>query len=316
MILRRVLQVIPVILIVVTITFVLTRMIPGDPAAMLAGPHASAETIEMLRESLGLNDSKFTQYIRYFSELLRGDFGTSIAYGTPVVKMVAQKLPNTLLLAFTSLTIAILLGMGIGIVSAVKQYSIIDYAFMLLALIGVSVPIFWLGLMLVLKFSVEWNILPVFGMGSLDKGIWDFVSHMILPTVCLVCIPCATFARITRSSMLEVIHSDFIKSLRARGIKEIKIVLKHALKNALPPIVTVLGMQIAGAFMGAILTESIFSWPGMGTMILNSINNRDYIVVQGVVVMSAVVFAFVNMFVDIIYMLIDPRVNYSGEGGR
>lgn len=316
MILRRVLQVIPVILVVVTITFVLTRMIPGDPAAMLAGQHATAETIAKIRDELGLNDSMFTQYLRYLMDLLRGDFGTSIAYGTPVVKMVAQKLPNTLLLAFTSLTIAILLGVNIGIVSAIKQYSIFDYVFMLLALIGISVPVFWLGLMLVLKFSVEWNVLPVFGMGSLDKGIWDFVSHMILPTVCLVCIPCATFARITRSSMLEVIHSDFIKSLRARGIKQTKVVLKHALKNALPPIVTVLGMQIAGAFMGAILTESIFSWPGMGTMILNSINNRDYIVVQGIVVMSAVVFAFVNMFVDIIYMFIDPRVNYSGEGAR
>lgn len=316
MILRRVLQVIPVILIVVTITFVLTRMIPGDPAAMLAGPQASAETVAKLRDELGLNDSMLTQYLRYLVDLLRGNFGTSLAYGIPVAQMVMDKLPNTLLLAFTSLTIAIILGMGIGIVSAVKQYSMFDYVFMFLALIGISIPVFWLGLMLVLKFSVEWNLLPVFGMGSLDKGLWNFISHMILPTICLVTIPCATFARITRSSMLEVINSEFIKSIRARGIKERIIVLKHALKNALPPIVTVLGMQIAGAFTGAILTESIFSWPGMGTMILNSINNRDYIVVQGVVVMSAVVFAFVNMFVDIIYMLIDPRVSYSGEGGR
>ncbi len=316
MILKRILQIIPVMLIVVTMTFVLTRMIPGDPAAMMAGQTATKETIEKLREQYGLNDPLPMQYVRYLKDLIHGDFGTSIAYRTKVTDMVKSKLGPTLVLAFTSLVIAIILGVGIGMVSAIKQYSAFDYIFMLLALIGVSVPVFWLGLMLVLKFSVQLRLLPVFGMGSMRKGLWDVISHMVLPTVCLVCIPCATFARITRSSMLEVIHSDYIKSIRARGIKERKIILKHGLKNALPPIITVLGMQIAGSFMGAILTESIFSWPGMGTMILNSINNRDYTVIQGVVVMAALVFVVVNMLIDIIFMLIDPRVNYSAEGGR
>ncbi len=316
MIIRRVLQVIPILFIVVTITFVLTRMIPGDPASMLAGPQATAETIEKIREEYGLNDSMWKQYLDYLVNLLHGDFGTSMAYGTKVTKTVGDKLPNTLVLAFTSLVFAIILGIGIGMVSAIKQYSLFDYIFMLIALIGVSVPIFWLGLMLVLKFSVQLAWLPVTGMGSFQKGIWDVISHMILPCVCLVCIPCATFARITRSSMLEVIHSDYIKSMKARGIKQSKIILKHAFKNALPPIITVLGMQIAGSFMGAILTESIFAWPGMGTMILNSINNRDYAVIQGVVVMAAGIFVIINMLVDIVFILIDPRVDYSGEGGH
>ena len=315
-ILKRMLQMIPVMLIVVTITFVLTRMIPGDPASMLAGPHASAETLEKIKEEYGLNDSMGKQYIRYLGNLLKGDFGTSIAYGTKVTAMVAEKLPPTLTLAFTSLIISIILGVGIGMISAIKQYSAFDYIFMLIALIGISVPVFWLGIMLVMKFSVQWQLLPTLGQGSIENGLWDVISHMILPVVCLVCIPCATFARTTRSSMLEVIHSDFIKSMKARGIRQFSIIMKHALKNALPPIMTVLGMQIAGAFMGAILTESIFSWQGMGTLILNSINNRDYAVVQGVVVVSAMIFVIVNMVIDVIFMFIDPRVSFEGEGGR
>ena len=316
MIFRRALQVIPILFIVVTLTFILTRMIPGDPASMLAGPQATAETIEKIRDEMGLNDSMWKQYTRYIADMLRGDFGTSMAYGTKVTDMVASKLPSTLLLAFTSLVFAIILGIGIGMVSAIKQYSLFDYIFMLIALIGVSVPVFWLGLMLVLKFSVQLSWLPVTGMGSLKNGLWDVVAHMVLPCVCLICHPCDTFARITRSSMLEVIHSDYIKSMKARGIRQTKIIMKHAFKNALPPCITVLGMQIAGSFMGAILTESIFAWPGMGTMILNSINNRDYAVIQGVVVMAAGVFVIINLLVDIAFMLIDPRVDYSGEGGH
>jgi len=315
-IIKRMLQMIPVMLIVVTITFVLTRMIPGDPASMLAGPHASAETLEKIREEYGLNDSMGKQYVRYLTNLLKGDFGTSIAYGTKVADMVLEKLPPTLTLSFTSLFISIILGVGIGMISAIKQYSAFDYIFMIVALVGISVPVFWLGIMLVMKFSVQWQLLPAIGQGNIANGLWDVISHMILPVVCLVCIPCATFARTTRSSMLEVIHSDFIKSMKARGIRQFSIIMKHALKNALPPILTVLGMQIAGAFMGAILTESIFSCQGMGTLILNSISNRDYAVVQGVVVMAAMIFVIVNMLIDVIFMLIDPRVNFEGEGGR
>ena len=233
-------------------------------------------------------------------------------YNQPVLDLIAERIPSTLQITVTALVIALILGVTIGMFSALHQYSVMDYVFMVLALVGVSMPIFWLGMMLVNQFSVQWGLLPALGRGSLDVKLWDFVSHMILPCTCLATIPMATFARFTRSSMLEVIHNDSIKALRARGISERSVIWKHALKNALPPIVTVLGLQIANCFTGAILTESIFSWPGMGTMIVNAINNRDYMLIQGVVLFFALVFVIVNLLVDIAYMLINPRVSYEG----
>ena len=195
--------------------------------------------------------------------------------------IILSRLPSTLMITITGLVLAILVGIPIGVESAVKQNSAFDYIFMVLALVGVSMPIFWLGLMLVLTFSVNLGWLPVMGMGNIAKGAWDVISHMILPCLCLATIPAATFARITRSSMLESINADYVKALRSRGIKESVIIWKHAFKNALPPIVTVLGIQLAGAFAGAILTETIFSWPGLGTLIVNAVNGRDYALIQG-----------------------------------
>ena len=311
-ILKRVLQCIPTLFIVVTFTFVLTRMIPGNPAATILGPQASAADIQAMEIKLGLDQPKLTQFIDYIGNVLHGDFGTSYMYNQPVLDLIAERIPSTLQITVTALVIALILGVAIGMFSALHQYSLMDYVFMVLALVGVSMPIFWLGMMLVNQFSVQWGLLPALGRGSLDVGLWDFVSHMILPCTCLANIPMATFARITRSSMLEVIHNDSIKALRARGISERSVIWKHALKNALPPIVTVLGLQIASCFTGAILTESIFSWPGMGTMIVNAINNRDYMLIQGVVLFFALVFVVVNLLVDIAYMLINPRVSYEG----
>ena len=315
-ILKRILQSIPTLLIVITITFVLTRMIPGNPARTILGPQASAQDIAEMEIKLGLNKSKLEQYADYMIGILHGDFGTSYVYNRPVTSLIAERIPNTLVITLTSLVIAIFIGVGIGVLSAIKQYSILDYIFMILALVGVSMPIFWLGLMLVNLFSVQLGWLPALGMGSMSKGIGDVISHMVLPCFCLATIPTATFARITRSSMLEVIHSDSIKALRARGIKENSIIWKHALKNALPPIVTVLGLQLASAFTGAILTESIFSWPGMGTMIVSAIDNRDYMLIQGTVLFIAVVFVVVNLLVDVVYMIINPRVSYDSKGGN
>ncbi|HJG61597.1 MAG TPA: ABC transporter permease, partial [Enorma massiliensis] len=207
-----------------------------------------------------------------------------------------------------------LVGIPIGVESALHQNSILDYVFMVVALVGVSMPIFWLGLMLVLTFSVNLGLLPAMGMGTFSNGVWDVVSHMILPVFCLATIPAATLARISRSSMLDTIGTDYIKSLRSRGIKETLVIWKHAFKNALPPIVTVLGLQIASAFTGAILTETIFSWPGLGTLIVNAVNGRDYSLIQGTVLFTAVVFVVVNLVVDIIYAVINPRVSYEGGG--
>ena len=311
-ILKRILQVIPVLFVVVTFTFMLTRMIPGDPATMMLGPQASPDAIAMMKEKLGLNKPMLQQYIDYFLGIFQGDFGYSYSYSSSVMPLIMSKIPATLSITLTGLVLAILVGVPIGVESAVKQNTAFDYIFMVLALIGVSMPIFWLGLMLVLNFSVNLGWLPAMGMGSMAKGAWDVISHMILPCFCLATIPAATFARITRSSMLETINSDYVKSLRARGVKESLIVWKHAFKNALPPILTVLGLQLAYCFSGAVLTESIFSWPGMGTLIVNAVNSRDYSLIQGVVLFSAVAFVFINLVVDIIYMFINPRVNYEG----
>lgn len=313
-ILRRVLQAIPVLLVVITVTFVLTRMIPGDPALTMLGPQASEEAVEAMRERLGLNEPLLTQFVNYLLGVFQGDFGWSTSYNTDVMPLILSRLPSTLSITLTALIIAMLIGIPIGVESALKQNTWFDYVFMVIALIGVSMPIFWLGLMLVLTFSVNLGLLPAMGMGSWSNGIGDVASHMVLPVLCLATIPASTFARISRSSMLDTIGSDYIKALRSRGIKETVVIWKHAFKNALPPILTVLGLQVASAFTGAILTESIFSWPGIGTLIVNAVNSRDYSLIQGTVLFTAVVFVVVNLVVDIIYTIINPRVSYEGGG--
>jgi peptide/nickel transport system permease protein len=311
-ILIRCLQIIPSLFVVVTLTFVLTRMIPGDPARAVLGPQASVEDVEKMRETMGLNQPLAAQYKDYMINIVKGDFGTSYSYNQPVFSLIARRIPSTLLIALPAVLIALIGGLFIGVTSAVHQGTLFDYVFMILALVGVSMPIFWLGLMLVLVFSVNLGWLPVLGMGDISKGLGDVIRHMVLPCFCLATIPMATFSRITRSSILESIHGDSIRALRARGIKESVVIWKYALKSALPPLITVLGLQLAGCFAGAILTETIFSWPGMGTLIVGAIDNRDYVLIQGAVLVIALAFVMINMFVDVIYMIINPNVNYEG----
>lgn len=308
MMLKRFLQTIPTLFIVVTITFCLTRMLPGDPAVAILGIEAKQEDIEAMRAEMNLDKSLPEQYQLYISGLVKGDFGYSYSYRQDVFKLITSRIPNTLSLTLVALAFAFVIGTSVGIVAAIKQNTMLDYIFMVLALIGVSMPIFWLALMLVLQFSVKMNLLPVMGMGDWSKGFGDVVSHMILPGFCLATIPMATFARTTRSSMIETLSSDYIRCLRARGVREWKVILIHGLKNALPPLITVLGLQIANTFTGAIITEGIFSWPGMGTMINTAINNRDYSLIQGTVLFSAIMFVFCNMLVDMAYMLLNPKV--------
>lgn len=312
LILKRLLQTIPTLLVVVTLTFLLTRMLPGDPAVAILGIEAKHEDIVLMREKMNLNKSIPEQYILYIKDLANGDFGYSYAYNQDVLDLIISRIPNTISLTMTALVLALLVGTGIGIIAAIKQNTIIDYVFMVLALIGVSMPIFWMALMLVLQFSVKMNLLPVMGMGSLSNGMGDVVRHMLLPAVCLATIPMATFARTTRSSMIEKLSSDSVRCLHARGIHSGKVIFIHALKNALPPIVTMLGLQVAQTFTGAIITEGIFAWPGMGTMINTAINNRDYALIQGTVLFSAIMFVFCNMLVDVAYMLLNPKVKYGG----
>ena len=275
MMLKRFLQTIPTVFIVVTITFCLTRMLPGDPAVAILGIEAKQEDIEAMRAKMNLDKSLPEQYKLYITGLVKGDFGYSYSYRQDVFPLIISRIPNTLSLTLVALCIAFVIGTLVGIVAAIKQNTLFDYVFMLLALVGVSMPVFWMALMLVLQFSVKMNLLPVMGMGDWSKGFGDVVSHMVLPGFCLATIPMATFARTTRSSMIETLSSDYIRCLRARGVREWKVIMIHGLKNSLPPLVTVLGLQIASTFTGAIITEGIFSWPGMGTMINTAINNRD-----------------------------------------
>ena len=286
----------------------LTRMLPGDPAVAILGIEATDEDIEALRAEMNLDKSLPEQYVLYLEDLAHGDFGYSYSYRQDVLGLIISRIPNTISLTLVALAIAAVIGTSLGILAAVKQNTIVDYIVMLLALVGVSMPNFWMALMLVLQFSVKMNLLPVMGMGDMSKGIGDVVLHMILPCICLASTPMATFARTIRSSMVETLSSDYVRCLRARGVREWKVICLHSLKNALPPLVTVLGLQIAGTFTGAIITEGIFSWPGMGTMINTAINNRDYSLIQGAVLFSAIMFVFCNMLVDIAYMILNPKV--------
>ena len=313
MILKRIFQLIPVLLITMSMTFVITRVLPGNPAVSILGPQATVEDIAKMEEEMGLHDPMPVKYINYMKRILTGDLGTSYRYNRPVADLIFEKLPNTLQIALASLIIALLIGVPVGIISAVKQYSLFDYISMIAALIGVSMPSFWLGLMLVLIFSVNLGWFPTMGMGVISNGIGDVISHLFLPSLCLSFGSMANFARISRSSMLEVIDQDYMKAVRAKGIRENVVIIKHGLKNALPPIVTVLGMRIAALMTGAIMIETIFSWPGIGRLIVDAINNNDFEMIQGTVLFMAILYVTVNLVVDIIYLYINPKVSYESE---
>ena len=308
---RRVVSLIPVLFFVSVIVFIITRIIPGDPAAVMLGETATEEAVERLRESMGLNDPLTVQYSHFLGDLLRGHLGDSPAYNKPVTQLIAQTLPNTMLLGFTAILLALFIAVPIGIFSACRQNSPIDYLGMLISLLGVSMPIYWLGMMLVYAFAVRINIFPAIGMGSLSEGLLDVVMHFTLPAICLATIPMANFARITRSSMLEVIRQDYIRTARAKGLKERVVIWKHGLKNALIPILTVIGMQISMMLSGAVLTETIFSWPGMGRLIVDAIEKRDFVVVQGTIMFLAFAFVLITLIVDILYAMFNPKVRFQ-----
>ncbi|MEH7381230.1 ABC transporter permease [Bacillus sp. JJ1533] len=314
-IIRRTLNMIPTLLIVAIIVFLITRMIPGDPAAVMLGPQASVQEIEALTEQLGLNQPLYVQFLDYISNLLKGDFGTSLAYDQPIIDLIKDRFPNTVVLAISALLIALIIGIPAGMIAAARQNSIWDYAVTTVSLIGVSMPVFWLGVMLVLYFSVNLGWFPATGMGTMEDGFGTYMSHLLLPSITLATIPMAQFARITRSSMLEVISQEYVKTARSKGLTEFIVICKHAFKNSLIPLLTVLGLQISSLLGGAVLTETIFSWPGMGTLIINAIEKRDFVVVQGTVLFVAIIFVVVNLIIDILYKVVNPRINYSTNKG-
>ncbi|MGG0935133.1 nickel ABC transporter permease [Brevibacillus centrosporus] len=300
---RRLLQMIPVLLGVILVVFLIMQMVPGDPAVLLAGEGASAETIANIRTQLGLDQPVMVQYFHYVTDVFTGDLGTSLRSNLPVFDEIMARLPATIELAIASIFVTIVLGMIAGIISATKQYSAADITIMIVALLGVSLPSFWLGLSLIYYFSVKLHLLPVAGWGT-----W---KHVILPAITLGAGGAAIVARMTRSSMLDVVRQDYIRTAKAKGLRETVIVYKHALKNALIPIITVVGLQFGYLLGGTVLVESVFAINGLGRLIVDAIRMRDLPVVQGGVLIASIIFVFVNLLVDVLYRYFNKRIDLN-----
>ncbi len=301
---RRLILTIPVVLGVSIIVFAIIRMLPGDPARAMAGPQASPQYIASVRARYGLDQPIPMQYVTFMSRAVQGDLGVSVFSRRPVLTEIGERFPRTLLLASVSLLLATAIGVPAGIISATKRNSLFDNASMIAALVGVAAPVFWLALMLQLLFAVQLGWFPSSGIGT--------AAHLVLPAVTLGAASAGLFARITRSSMLEVLREDYVTTARAKGLAENVVVYKHALKSAMIPVVTVLGLQFGILLGGAVLTETVFAWPGIGRLLVDSILRRDYPVVQATVMMLALLFVIINLVVDIAYAFLDPRIQYQG----
>lgn len=328
-ILRRILIVIPTLLGVTIIVFFMLRITPGDPAELLLGERATPESLEAMREYLGLNEPLHVQYGMFIKRVIQFDLGETIWSREKVSREIRQRFPATIELALVAMVISCFFGIILGIISATKQYSWFDYLSMVTSLFGVSMPVFWLGLMLMLIFSLTLGWLPMSGRIGVGTDIqiitnfyvldtilardWqafkDTLRHLILPAVALSTIPLAIIARMTRSSMLEVLRQDYIKTAKAKGLSQAKIVLKHALRNGLIPVITVVGLQFGILMGGAILTETVFAWPGVGKWLFDGVVKRDYMVIQGGTMLVATTFVIVNLIVDVLYAVINPRIS-------
>ena len=327
---RRIAESVPVLVGVSIVVFLFLRLIPGDPALVLLGERANEQGIQRMRDAMGLNQPLHIQYWRFADRLAHGDLGRSIRTGRPVLEEAAGRFPATIELGVTALTIAVVIGVGGGVVSATWRGSVVDHAARVFSLVGISMPIFWLGLVLIWLFAVQLQWLP--SDGRLDattryaprtgfvlldaalQGRGDLavtaLRHLVLPALALSTVPMAIIARMTRSSMLEVLRQDYIRTARAKGLKEYLVTTRHALKNASLPVVTIIGLQVGFLLSGAILTETIFSWPGIGRWVFEAILNRDYPVVQGITLVVAFIFVAVNLLVDVLYAALDPRIRY------
>jgi len=302
-ILRRILIALPTLLGVVVLVFLMVRLAPGDPAVLLAGEFATPETLEAIRARYGLDRGLPEQFLIYLEALLRGDLGESARSRRPVLEELKTYFPNTLELASAAILVAVLTGIPLGILAALRPGSSLDLSVMVLALLGVSMPVFWFGLLAILIFSVGLGWFPVAGKGTL--------AHLILPAITLGINATALLARMTRGTLLEVLSQDYIRTARAKGLAERVVIFKHALRNALIPVVTVVGLEFGTLLSGAVITETIFAWPGLGQLLVGSILARDYPVVQGAVLLVAITFVLINLLVDLLYATIDPRVRYD-----
>jgi peptide/nickel transport system permease protein len=312
------------------VVFVMVRAIPGDPAQILLGQAATPDQVADVRQRLGLDEPLVVQYLVFIRGALTGDLGDSLVVGQPVTSVLLERFPATLELTLAALFFAIAIGVPVGVIAAVRQYSLLDKITSVLALTGVSMPVFWLALVLVVVFTVRIDLLPFPGRVGGDvsftsytglylidtlitlnfPAFWDVLRHLILPAIALGTIPMAVITRMTRSSMLEVMNEDYVRTARAKGVVPGRVVFRHALRNAMLPTITVIGLQFGLLMGGAILTETIFGWPGVGQIAIESVNRRDYAMIQGVVLYGATFFVLVNLLVDVLYAVLDPRVRY------
>jgi len=293
----------PVLLGVTFLVYLIISLTPGDVASMMLGQGATKESVAALRHDMGLNDPILIQYGRYLGRLLHGDMGISYATQKPVIGEILSRFPNTLALAFCSILVSIAISIPVGVISAVKQYSLVDNLGMVLALIGISMPSFWLGLILIIVFAL--------GFGWFPSGGADQLKSIVLPALTLGVASTASIARTTRSSMLEVIRQDYIRTAKAKGLGTMSVILKHALRNALIPTLTVIGLEFGELLGGAILTETVFSWPGIGRLMVESIQRKDTPMVLGCIIVFSVAFSIVNLLIDILYAFVDPRIKTS-----
>lgn len=330
-ILRRLMLLVPILFGVSLAVFLVMHLFTVDPAEIILGQHATPEQVLVVREALGLNKPIHIQFWDYISNAARGDLGQSVITKTSITEELMKRFPATAELAVTAICIASVLGIILGVVSAVKQNSIFDYGAMVVALLGVSMPIFWLGLMMIIVFSVTLGWLPASGrigigfqpeeitglylidslLGGNMESFWNALKHLAMPAIALGAYSTAIIARMTRATMLETIRQDYVRTARAKGLREPVVVIKHALRNALIPIVTVIGLQMGALLGGAVLTETVFSWPGIGSYIVEGILVSDYPRVQGAVLLIGTIFVMVNLFVDILYCYLDPRIQHS-----
>jgi ABC-type dipeptide/oligopeptide/nickel transport system permease component len=301
--LRQIVQAAIVLLNVSLVVFVLVRIVPGDPARLMLGMEASEEAVQAARAQFGFDRPLYVQYAQFVGGALRGDLGQSVRFRRPVGDLLRESFPATLELALAATVIALLLAVPAGIYAAVHRDGVLDRLLMAGALIGQAMPIFWLGIMLITLFSVKLGWLPTSGRGSL--------AQLIMPSVTLSTYVMALLARLTRSNMLDVLREQYVRTARAKGLRETVIVHKHALMSAALPIVTVLGLQVGALLSGAVVTETVFNWPGIGTLALRAIQQRDYPVVQGVVLVTATAYVLINLGVDLLYAIIDPRIRYE-----
>lgn len=308
---RRLLAMVPVLLLVSMVVFSLLHLTPGDPALSILGEEATPQQVEALRNKLGLNQPIPVQYVKWLGAVLRGDLGRSVRSNQPVSEAIAERLPVTVELALLSMVISLAIAIPAGIISAMRRNSVVDTTATFVALLGVSLPNFFLAILLILVFGVKLGWLPPFGYQPLNAGLAENLRRMILPAITLGAALAAIVTRMMRSSLLEVLDQDYVRTARAKGLSETRMIRAHALKNALMPVVTIVGLQIGGLLGGAIITESIFVLPGIGRLLVDAIFQRDFPLVQGVVLFVSLAFLFSNFAVDLLYAYLDPRIRYT-----